>query len=139
MTTELVALDGDLDAESLEVDNDGKNNDSREQAHNVGKPLPPEGLAQGTTFIMPGEEEVEQRNDGTFKLGSTANVDGGRGKGLPDDGLADVGGNEQVDTGSETVTFLKEFVEEDDDEGSDDELDDEEKTNTSTEVTWLAI
>jgi len=139
LTTELVALDGDLDAESLEVDNDGKNNDSREQAHNVGKPLPPEGLAQGTTFIMPGEEEVEQRNDGTFKLGSTANVDGGRGKGLPDDGLADVGGNEQVDTGSETVTFLKEFVEEDDDEGSDDELDDEEKTNTSTEVTWLAI
>jgi hypothetical protein len=36
LTTELVALDGDLDAESLEVDDDGKNNDSREQAHNVG-------------------------------------------------------------------------------------------------------
>ena len=52
------------------------------------------------------------------KLGYTANVDGGGGKGLPDDGLADVGGDEQVDAGSETVTFLKEFDEED--EGSDD-------------------
>ena len=36
---ELVALDRDLDAESLEVDNDGENNDSREQAHNIRKPL----------------------------------------------------------------------------------------------------
>jgi hypothetical protein len=138
-TTELVALGGDLDAESLEADDEGKNNDSREQVHDVGKPLPPEGLTQRTTFIMPREQEVEQHNDGTFKLGSTANVDGGRGKGLPDDGLADVGGGEQVDAGSETVTFLKEFDEEDDDEGSDGELDDKEKTNTGTEVTWLAI
>ena len=69
---------------------------------------------------------MEQRTDCTFKLGSTANVDGGRGKSLPDDGLADVGGDEQGDTGSEAVAFLKEFVEKDDDGGSDDELDDEE-------------
>jgi len=106
LTTELVALNGDLDAESLEVDDDGKNNDSREQAHDVGKPLPPEGLMQRTTFIMPREQKVEQCNDGTFKLGSTANVDGGRGKGLSDDGLADIGGDEEVDAGSETVNLL---------------------------------
>ena len=30
LTTELVALDRDLDAESLEVNNDGENNNSRE-------------------------------------------------------------------------------------------------------------
>jgi hypothetical protein len=88
---------------------------------------------------MPREQEVEQCDDGTFELGSTANVDGGRGKGLPDDGLADVGGDEQVDTGSEAVAFLEEFVEEDDDEGGDDELDDEEKANAGTEIAWLAI
>ena len=110
----------------MEGDDDGKNKDSREQAHNVWKPLLLEGLAQHTTFITTGEQEVEQRSDCTFKLGSTANVDGGRGKSLPDDGLADVGGDEQGDTGSEAVAFLKEFVEKDDDGGSNDELDDEE-------------
>ena len=92
--------------ESLEVNDDGKNNDSREQAHDIGKPLPPEGLIQCATFITPREQEVEQLNDGTFKLRFTANVDDGRAKGLPDDGLADIGGDEKVDAGSETVTFL---------------------------------
>ena len=73
----------------------------------LGKPLSPESLlTQRTTFIMPCEQKVEQRNNGTFKLRSVANVDGSRGKGLPDDGLADVGGDEKVDAGSETITFL---------------------------------
>ena len=139
MTTELVALDRDFDAESLKVYDDGENDDSREKAHDVGESLPPEGLAQRTAFVMPREQEVEQRNDGTFELGPTTNVDGGRGEGLPDDRLADVGGDEQVDAGSETVALLKKFVEKDDDEGGDDELNDEEKANTSTEVTWLTI
>jgi hypothetical protein len=134
-----MTFDGGLDAESLEIDDDGGNNDGREQAHTVGKPLPPEGLTQRTTFIMLREQEVEQCSDGTFKLGSTANGDGGRGKGLPDDGLADVSDDEQVDAGSQTVTFLKEFDEEGGGEGSDDELDDKENTDTGTEVTWLAI
>jgi len=106
LTIGLVALNGDLNAESLEVDDDGKNNNHQEQAHDVRKPLLPEGLMQRTTFIMPREQEVEQCNDGTFKLISMANIDGGRGKGLPDDGLTDIGGNKKVDAGSETVTFL---------------------------------
>lgn len=67
LTTELAALDRDLDAESLEVDDDGENDNSREQAHNIRKPLSPESR---TTCIMSREQEVEQRNDGMFKLGS---------------------------------------------------------------------
>ena len=63
----------------------------------------------------------------------TANVDG---EGLPDDILTDVSGNKQVDAGSKTVAFLKEFIEE---EGGDDELNDGEKANASTEVAWLPI
>ena len=66
----------------------------------------PKGLAQCTTFVMPCEQEV-----------------GGRGEGLPMR-LADVSGNKQVGAGSQTIAFLKEFVEEDDDEGADDELND---------------
>ena len=56
---------------------------------------------------MPREEEVKQRNDGTFKLGSTASAHGGRGEGLSDNRLVDVSGDEQVDAGSEAVTFLR--------------------------------
>ena len=52
--------------------------------------------------------------------------------------LAGVGGNKQVDAGSQTIAFLKEFVEEDDDEGDDDELNDE-KASASTEVACLPI
>jgi hypothetical protein len=73
-----------------------------------------------------------------WNLQTTANVDSGRGEGLPTR-LTDVGGNKQVDAGSKTIAFLKEFVEEDDDEGGDDELNDEEKASTSTEVAWLPI
>jgi len=98
-----------------------------------------ESLTQRTTCIMPREQEVEQCNDGMFELESKANVDGGWGKGLSNDRLADVGGDEHIGGGSETVVFLKEFVEENDDEGSDDKLDDEEKADAGADVTWLTI
>jgi len=107
----------------LEVDDDGENNDGREQAHDIWEPLPPEGLAQRTTFIMPREQEVEHGNDSTFEFGSRANVGGGGGEGLPEDKLADVVGDEHIAAGSETVAFLNELVEEDDDEGGDDKSD----------------
>jgi len=55
------------------------------------------------------------------------------------DGLADVGGNEQVDAWTEAVSFLEEFVEEDNDKGSDNELNDEGDTDTGTEVLGLNI
>jgi hypothetical protein len=64
----------------------------------------PQSVAQSTTFLIPCEEKVEQRDDGTLEFGATAGVDGGRGKGLPDDRLTDVGGDEEGDTGTETVT-----------------------------------
>jgi len=73
-----------------------------------------------------------------WNLQTTANVDSGRGEGLPMR-FADVGGNKQADAGSKTIAFLKEFVEEDDNEGGDDELNDEEKASASTEVAWLPI
>jgi hypothetical protein len=38
---------------------------------------------------------VEQGNDGTLEFGAEAGVDSGRGKGFPDDGLTDVGGDEE--------------------------------------------
>jgi len=77
---------------------------------------------------------VEESDEGTFKFWATASVYGCGGESLPDDGFADVGGNEERDAGSEAVALLEELVEEDDDEGGRDELYDEEKTYACTEI-----
>jgi hypothetical protein len=138
-TTRTVRLDRDLNAEALEIDDDGEYSCGRDEIHDVGQTLAPECFAKGTALVIPGEEEVEERDDGAFKLGTTASVDGGRRECLPDDRLADVGGDKERDTGAETVTFLKKLVEENDDQCGDDELDDEEKADTSANVTRLSI
>jgi hypothetical protein len=84
---------------------------------------------------------MEERNDSTLELGSLSNVDSGRRKRFPNNGLAtDVGSDEDVDAGTETVPFLEEHVEEDDEEGSNDELDDvDEEADAGAEVFGLAV
>ena len=94
LATELVALYGNFNAESLEVNDDSEDNDSRDEVHNIGKTFPPKSLSEGAALIVPGEEEMEESDESALKLGSSTNVDGGRGKGFPDNGLADVGSDE---------------------------------------------
>ena len=139
LSTEPVRLDRDLDTEALEVDDSGEDDGGGDEVHDVGKATTPESLTKGATLVVPGEEEVEEGNESTFKFWSTAGVDGGGRECLPDDGLANVGSNEERDTRTETVTLLEKFVEENDNESGDDELDDQQKADTSAEVTWLAI
>ncbi|KAJ6440062.1 tRNA isopentenyltransferase [Purpureocillium lavendulum] len=114
-------LDGDLDAEALEVDDGDEDEDGGEQVHDVGQVLPVEGLLQGTLLVGPGHEEVEEGDDGALELGAAAGVDGGRGEGLPHDGLAD------------------QLVEQDDNHAGDDELEDEEEDDAGAEVGGRAV
>ena len=139
LSTEPVRLDGDLNAESLKVDDGGENDDGRDEVHDVGKTATPESLTKCPTLVVPGEEEMEEGNESTLEFRSTAGVDGSGRECFPDDGLADVGSNEERDTGTETVALLKKLVKENDDESGDDELDDQQKADSSAEVTWLAI
>jgi hypothetical protein len=82
---------------------------------------------------------VEQGDDGTLELGTTASVDSRGGERLPDNGLADVGGNEQGDTAAKTVALLEELIQQNDDETSDNQLNNQENTDTSTQVAGLAV
>ena len=66
---------------------------------------------------------MEESNDGSLELGSTAGVDGCGGEGLPHDGLADVGGDEQGDARAQSVSFLKKFVQKQNDQSGDEKLD----------------
>lgn len=132
-------LDGDLDTETLEVDDRGKDEESRQQVHDVRKVLAVECFVQGALLVGPGEKQVEECNDGTLELGATAGVDGRGRERLPDNGLADVGRNEERNTAAKTIALLEKLIEEDNDETSDDELNDEENADTSTEIAGLAV
>lgn len=139
LATELVRLDRDFNAETLEVDDSSENNGGGDEVHDVGKATTPEGLTKSAALVVPGEEEVEEGNKSTLKFWSTASVNGSGRECLPDNGLANVGSNEERDTRTETITLLEKFVEENDNESGDDELDDQQEADTGAEVTWLAI
>lgn len=139
LSTESVALDGNLDAESLKVDDEGEHGNGRDEVHDVRETLAVERFLERATLVVPGEEEVEQGDEGTLELGSSTSVDRRRREGFPHDRLADVGRDEEVDSGSETVSLLEELIEEDDDQGSDDELEDEEEADTSSKIGRLPV
>lgn len=138
-TTLAGGLDGDLNTEALQVDDSGEDQESGQQVHHIGQVLAVEGLVQGALLIGPGQEEVEQGDNSTLELRATTGVNGGGGESLPDDGFADVGGNEEGDTTAETVTLLEELIQQNDNQTSDNQLNNQENTDTGTEVTGLAV
>jgi hypothetical protein len=132
-------LDGDFDAESLEIDHGGEDDKGSEEVHDVGQVLAVEGFAEGSLLIGPRKQEMEESNDGTLELRTTAGVDGGRRERLPDDRFADVGRNEQGDSTSKTISLLQELIKQDNHEASHDQLDDQQDANTGAEIARLAI
>jgi hypothetical protein len=73
-------------------------------------------------LVRAGRKEVEQGNHGALELSATTSVDGSGAEGLPDDGLANVGSDEQGDTRAQTVALLEQLVEEQDNDTGNDEL-----------------
>ncbi len=122
LAAEAGGLDGQVDAEALEVDDDAEDEDGGEQVGEVGQVLAVEGFFEGADFVVAGGEEVEEGDDGAFELCAAAGVDGGGREGFPDDGLADVGGDEEGDARAEAVAFLEELVEEEHDQAGDEQL-----------------
>ena len=90
------------------------------------KPLVPESLMECIGFLALGEEEVEERDDSTLKLGAAAGVNGRRRERLPNNRLTDVRRDEQGNARAKTVALLEQFVEENDDKRCGDQLDNEE-------------
>ena len=127
LSTVLLVLDGEVDTPSLEVDNDGEDEDGSEQVGKVGEILAVDGLLEGADLVIAGDEKVEESDDGSLEFGTAAGVDGGGTEGLPNNVLADVGGNEKTDTTSEAVSLLKELIEGEDDETGTEELGDDDE------------
>ena len=94
----LLVLDGKIDAPSLKVNDNDKDEDGGEEIGQVGKILSVESFLESADLVVAGNEQVEESNNGSLKLGTTARVDGGGAKGLPDNVFANVGSNKERDT-----------------------------------------
>ncbi len=139
LTTESVGLDGDLDTETLKVDDNEEDEKGGQKVHDVRQTVTVKSLLERTRLVVPSEQEVEEGNESTFEFGTSTRVDGGRGESLPNDRLANVGSDEKRNTRTKTVSLLKKFIEQDDDQPSNDKLEDEKQTNTSTEILRLTV
>ena len=90
----------------LEVYDHCKNEHCGQQVHQVRQILAVECLTKGAHFVIASGQQVEEGDDGALKLRASTRVHSGRREGLPDDGLANVGGNEQGNSRTESIAFL---------------------------------
>ena len=139
LSTVLLVLDGQIHTPSLEVDDDGEDEDGGEEVGKIGEVLAVDGLLEGADLVIAGDEEVEKSDDGSLELGSAASVDGGGTEGLPDDVLADVCGNEQTDATSEAVSLLKELVEGQDNKTGTEQLGDDDEGIAGSDGTKVTV
>lgn len=123
----------------LEVYDNPEDENCGHEVHDVGEVLPVEGLAQGPDLVLSGGEQVEEGNDSALELGAAPRVDRGGREALPDDGLTDISGDEEGDSGAETVALLQELVEQQDDETGDEQLDDDQKTDAGADVRRFSV
>lgn len=110
----------------LEVNYDENNKNCREKVRNVWRVLSPHGLLKSWPLILLGKQEVEKCNNCTFKLGSLLSPDSDWRETLPQDDLANVSGDEKRNSASKSITFLQEFIEQENDESGNRKLRDDE-------------
>lgn len=101
-----------FNTESLEIDDHKEHNDCGDETAKVRSIFSVERVLDGHHLVGLGQERMEKCDDGTFEFGILLSLDGDRGETLPQDDLADVGGDEKGNTVSKTVALLEELVKE---------------------------
>lgn len=97
-TSHLSAGKAEFNTEALEVDDNEHDDRSGEEVAKIRGILPIERLLQAVKLVWFCDQEMESGNDSTLEFGSLVSSNGNWGEGLPEDGLADVSGNEEGDT-----------------------------------------
>lgn len=82
---------------------------------------------------------MEESNDGSFEFSTLVGLNGDWWEWFPNDGFADVGGDEEGNTRAESVSLVEEFVKKKDNNTSDGELDDDEDSVSSAEVAEVTV
>lgn len=127
---------GDLDVESeaLEVDNKEDDSDCGNEINQVWSVLSVESFGHGLKLVALSDEVVEEGNDCSLEFGVAAGGDGHGREGLPENGLSSVASDEDGDSGSKPISFLKELVKKHDENSSEEELEDNESSANETEL-----
>lgn len=135
----------------LEVYDHCEHEDGGNEVHEVGQVLSVECFSQGTHLVRAGGQQMKESNDCSLKLSTwrnhrnhnvnrctvnialfwnesddseltSASVDGSGAEGFPDDGFADVGGDEERDTRAQAVALLEQLVQQQDNQTCNEEL-----------------
>ena len=93
----LLGLDRQVDAESLEIDDDEEDKDCRQQIGDVWQVGAVERFLERANLVRAREHQVEKRDDRALEFGASAGVHRGRRERLPDDRFALIRGDEQRD------------------------------------------
>mmetsp|Transcript_16032 Transcript_16032/g.53731 ORF Transcript_16032/g.53731 Transcript_16032/m.53731 type:complete len:352 (+) Transcript_16032:252-1307(+) len=128
-----------LDPEPLEVDDQDEDKHSSQQVGHVGQVLAVERLLEGPDLVLLRHQQVEQSDQGALELGSSSCVDGGWAERLPDDRLADVGGDEERDGRPKAVPLLQELIQADHKDTRSEELGDEEDGIAGSEIPDVSV
>jgi hypothetical protein len=139
LSTVLLVLHGKIDTPSLEVDDDDEDEYGSQEIGQVGKVLTIESLLERTKLITSGDHQVEECNNSSFEFSSTSSVEGGGTECLPDDGLTNIGCDEERNTRSKTVSFLKQLIKSQDNKTSNEKLYDNEDGVTSSKSSEITI
>mmetsp|Transcript_29905 Transcript_29905/g.54997 ORF Transcript_29905/g.54997 Transcript_29905/m.54997 type:complete len:351 (+) Transcript_29905:815-1867(+) len=132
LSTVLLVLHGEDNPPSLKVDDNHKDEDRGGEVGQVRQILSVDGLLDGADLVIARDEQVEKGDDGTFELRTASSVDGGRTEGLPHNVLANVGGDEETDSASKSVSLLEELIEGQHNESRAEELGDDEEGVTGS-------
>ena len=133
----------------MKVDDNSEDEDGGSKVHQVGQVLSVKSLPESAGLVLPGGEEMEECDHGSFKLCSTSSVDSGRRDCLPhmvsqmflaiDREITEprpdnwrLRGLFDQEISSLTVSLLEKFVQEKNNEPSYEELDDDQKTDSSS-------
>jgi len=137
-SSHLLGAQRKLNSESLEVDDDQSDNDSSEQVAKVWSILSVDCLLETSDWVL-SQHKVEQGDDTSLKFSSLVSSNGDWREAFPEDALADVSGNEEGDTRSETVSLLEELIKHKYHESSQEKLGNDQKRSDHTEFTNWSV
>ena len=132
-------FDGQIDAESLEVDDNGKDEHRRQQIHQIGQVLAVESFTQRAHLVLSSGQQVEKGNNGAFEFSAAASVDRRRRERLPHDRFANVGGDEERNARTQTVAFLQQLVQQQDNQTGNEQLDDDQQANATADFARVSV
>lgn len=95
----------------LEVNDHKEHNDCGRETGNVGGVFTEEGVLEGKNLVTLGQKRVEKGNNCAFELSVLFCLNRDWRKRFPQNDLTNVSSDEETNTVSKTIAFLKEFIE----------------------------